>query len=268
MAKDVVRDPIYQQINDLLRETIRNGTIKTGDQFLTERQISEQFGVSRATANKALSNLVSEGILEFRKGVGTFVRGGALGYDLRSLVSFTNKAKAAGKVPSTHLIELSVTLAKNIPDMDIPAVLQVGADEVVYSIERVRLADAVPVILERRYVVTRFCPYLSAPDLEGSLYALWTERYRLEISGADQTIRVVGLGAREAEILGVKRGTAAFAVVSTGYLSGGTPLWCERTLFRGDAYEFHNRLGPLQSARPAAGTLLDTTDKERRKEDE
>ena len=30
-----------------------------------------------------------------------------------------------------------------------------------------------------------------------------------------------------------------------------------RTVFRGDAYEFQNRLGPIQTARPAAGTLLD-----------
>jgi DNA-binding GntR family transcriptional regulator len=55
-----------------LRELLRG----LGERLLTERQICERFGVSRATANKALSNLVSEGVLEFRKGVGTFVREG------------------------------------------------------------------------------------------------------------------------------------------------------------------------------------------------
>ncbi len=76
-------------------------TFKT--QFLTERQICERFDVSRATANKALSNLVVEGVLEFKKGVGTFVRGGVLDYDLRALVSFTDKASVAGKRPTTRL---------------------------------------------------------------------------------------------------------------------------------------------------------------------
>ena len=55
----------------------------------------------------------------------------------------------------------------------------------------------------------------------------------------------------------MRSGAAGFLVMSTGYLSGGVPLWWERTLFRGDAYEFNNRLGPVQTARPAAGTLLD-----------
>jgi DNA-binding GntR family transcriptional regulator len=100
----LVREPIYQQLNQALRERIRSGEFGVGDQFLTERQIGDQFNVSRATANKALSNLVSEGVLEFRKGVGTFLRGGILDYDLRSLVSFTEKARAAGMVPATRVL--------------------------------------------------------------------------------------------------------------------------------------------------------------------
>jgi DNA-binding GntR family transcriptional regulator len=74
MARRLVRDPIYQQLNQALRDMLRNKEFQVGEKFPTERQICEQFGVSRATANKALSNLVAEGVLEFRKGVGTFVR--------------------------------------------------------------------------------------------------------------------------------------------------------------------------------------------------
>lgn len=76
MPTRLVRSPIYQQLNQLLRDLIREGEFKSNEQFLTERQICDRFNVSRATANKALSNLVAEGVLEFRKGVGTFVRGG------------------------------------------------------------------------------------------------------------------------------------------------------------------------------------------------
>jgi GntR family transcriptional regulator len=113
------------------------------------------------------------------------------------------------------------------------------------------------VILEHRYIVARFCPDLSAADLEGSLYALWTDKYGLDIVGADQTIRAVPIRDREARLLGVRSGVAGLLVISTGYLSGDVPLWWEQTLYRGDAYEFHNRLGPIRTARPAAGTLRD-----------
>jgi DNA-binding transcriptional regulator YhcF (GntR family) len=74
LAQDPLsREPIYQQLNRILRELI-GGDFQIGDQFLTERKICQQYQVSRATANKALSNLVSEGLLEFKKGIGTFVR--------------------------------------------------------------------------------------------------------------------------------------------------------------------------------------------------
>src|SRR6478672_10049530 len=101
----LVKEPIYQQLNCQLRTLITSGEYADGSQFLTERQICERFGISRATANKALSNLVSEGLLEFRKGIGTFVRGRALDYNLKALVSFTDKAVAAGKRPTTEVLQ-------------------------------------------------------------------------------------------------------------------------------------------------------------------
>ncbi len=256
MQSRLVKDPIYQQLNQVLRDLIRSGEFKVGDQFLTERHICERFGVSRTTANKALSNLVAEGVLEFKKGIGTFVRGGVLDYDLRSLVSFTEKALAAGKKPSTHVLHLEMMPAKEISP-EVMEKLRIRPDEPVYYVERLRLANETPVILERRHVVARYCPGLSAAELEGSLYALWTDKYKLDITGADQTIRAMPIRGQDAKLLNVRTGAAGLLVMSVGYLSGGVPLWWERTLYRGDAYEFRNRLGPVQTARPAAGALLD-----------
>ena len=248
-----MRDPMYLQLNELLRQLIRAGEFAAGDQFLTERQIAERFKVSRITANKALSNLVAGGILEFRKGVGTFVQARAVDYDLRSLVSFSEKAQAAGKRPSTSVLMLrDATAGEAEPPSDMR---WVPGGEPAYYLERLRRADDTPLILERRWVIARYCPDLEEAMLEGSLYALWTDRYRLDIGGADQVIRAVSIGSRDAKLLEVRPGAAALLVLSVGYLGGGTPLWFERTLYRGDAYEFVNRLGPLVMSRPAQGLL-------------
>ncbi|HAK47450.1 MAG TPA: phosphonate metabolism transcriptional regulator PhnF, partial [Spirochaeta sp.] len=56
------KDPIYQQLNNELRELLTDDQFKVGDKFLTERMICDRYDVSRTTANKALSNLVSEGL--------------------------------------------------------------------------------------------------------------------------------------------------------------------------------------------------------------
>jgi len=250
----IVKAPIYQQLHAALRSLLGSGDFKSGARFLTERQVSQRFEVSRATANKALSNLVSEGLLEFKKGVGTFVNGGILDYDLRSLVSFTGKAASAGKRPSTRVLAFDRIPASRAP-RGVAAGLKVQDADELYVVERLRLADGVPVILERRHIVTALCPGLKRRDLSGSLYALWTGRYRLEIVGADQTIRAAGLSGPEARLLGVPDGAAGLVVRSVGRLPD-RPLWWERTIYRGDAYAFRNQLGPVRTARPASGEFV------------
>jgi GntR family transcriptional regulator len=222
---------MYQQLNDELRRRLRD--FQAGDRFYTEREIAKLFAVSRATANKALASLVSAGLLEFRKGLGTFVRGGVLDVDLRALVSFTDRARAAGKRPSTRVLRLE-TLPGGLVRM-----------------ERLRLVDQVPVILERRDVHSVRCPGLEKKDLTGSLYALWTESYGLKLGAAEQLIRAVAIDGPDARLLEVPAGSAGLLVSAAGTLAGGEPLWTERTLYRGDAYEFRNRLGAA-----AVGSLI------------
>lgn len=229
---------MYQQLNQELRRLLRSGPFAQGDRFLTEREVSARFKVSRATSNKALSTLVAEGLLEFRKGVGTFVRGETLDVDLRSLVSFSDRARAAGKVPSTRVLRVETLPGPRV------------------RMERLRLIDGLPVILERREVMAGPCPDLAQRDLTGSLYALWIEAYGLKLEGADQAIRAVEIEAADARLLDVPPRSAGLLVTATGYVEGGAPLWTERTLYRGDAYEFRNRLGGLRAARPAVGNLI------------
>ena len=68
------KEPLYLQINRNLKKLIIDDNYAIGDKFLTERAICQNFEVSRATANKALSSLVSENILEFKRGIGTFIK--------------------------------------------------------------------------------------------------------------------------------------------------------------------------------------------------
>ncbi len=212
------------------------------------------FQVSRATANKSLASLVSEGFLEFRKGLGTFVRRDVIDYDVRSLVSFTEKARAAGKKPSTELLTFGQRVAAGV-DESVRSALRLDDDALVWELERIRLADGVPVILEHRYVVHRQCPKLTKSQAESSLYRVWTESHGLKIAGANEVIRAVLLTMTESQRLQITARSPALEVVSVGFLEDDSLLWWERTLYRGDQYEFHSRLGPIQSATPARGRL-------------
>lgn len=253
MPGPLQRDPIYQQLNDRLQAALVEG-FDVGDRFLTERQISESFGVSRATANKALAGLVSQGQLEFRRGVGTFVRQAAINYNLRSLVSFTDQAKVAGKRPSTELLRFEL-LPVGAGPKEIRETLGLSPTGRLRELVRLRLADGEPVIHEHRYVAHRLCPKLTKQQACGSLYEAWTSRHGLEVSGAEETIRAVGLDEAIAGALRVAPQTPALQVCAIGYADEERPLWWELTHYVGDLYEFQSRLGPVRGSSPARGVL-------------
>ena len=235
-VKRLVRAPMYQQMNEILRALLKAGEFAEGDRFLTERQIAERFQVSRPTANKVLAGMVSEGLLEFRKGVGTFICPPPLNYDIQTLVSFTQKVIDAGKTPATRVLEFKRIKASEA-EAEVAAKLQVWNQEL-FAITRLRLADRVPVILERRWVSADIFTGLTRKELQGSFYDLCREKYGLKIAESDQTIRAVALKGQNAKILKMRSGSPALLVSAVGY-SGPTAAWWEKTLYRGDAYEFH-----------------------------
>lgn len=239
--KKLVREPIYKQLNDRLRKLIAQGKFQPGQQFLTEREIALQFEVSRATANKALTSLVTEGLLDFRKGVGTFISSPPIENDLRRLVSFTEKCLQAGKNPTTKVVTAEFIETAELP-AGLAKTLEVRKGGAFY-LERIRLADEEPIIWEKRYLAARLCPKLLEKNLAGSLYQVLYEEYNITFGGAEQTLRAIALDEEEADRLSMERGSVGLLVEGFGYdAPGKRPLWKERTLYRGDRYEFHNRI--------------------------
>lgn len=264
MVRETVRDPIYKQVTEALFE-LTFAEFAIGEQFLTERQISERFGISRTTANKALSNLVVDGVLEFRKGVGTFVRPPRPSVNLRRLVSFTAKARSAGLRPQTlvrSFRRVRAAAVRLLPATEMMTILELDRDATVYEMERLRSVNGERVICERRALREDLCPDLDRKGAAGSLYSEFHDRYGLALDGVAQRIRARALRPAEAGLLEVEPGTAVLELTGVGYLTDGTPLWYEQTLYRGDAYEFVNRLrvsgdehqSTLEARRPAGSS--------------
>ncbi len=244
MARAAVSGPVYKQVIVSLEKLART-EFSVGEQFLTERQVSERYAISRPTANKALTSLVADGILEFRKGVGTFVRPPKPNVNLRELVSFTQKARAAGLTPTTWVGHFSTRITEAVtilPVADVAAALGVPSAATVYQMERFRSLDGDPCIFERRVLREDLCPELTAGECAGSLYSLFAGRYELELDGVAQRIRARNASATEASALGCAAGDAVLELTGVGHLAGGEPLWYEQTLYRGDRYEFVNQL--------------------------
>jgi len=240
------KEPIYQQLNRALRQLISSDKYQKNDKFITERMICEIYEVSRATANKSLSSLVSEGLLSFKKGVGTFVRSKPAGGRLFALTSFTENTKSAGKTPGSKILRFERLTAGGL-DSVVAEKLEVGRNDEVYLIERLRAADGVPMILEQRFIVAKYCPDLFEKHLKGSLHEIFTKNYNLDVYGTDETIQAVVLSDEEASLLLVNPGRAGFLVTTIGYIGDRTPLWWDKSLYKPDAFEYRCQICPNDS---------------------
>lgn len=71
------RAPIYRQIADQIRQDVVEGTLREDEQVMSTTQYATNFRINPATAAKAFTELIDEGVLYQKRGLGTFVRPGA-----------------------------------------------------------------------------------------------------------------------------------------------------------------------------------------------
>jgi len=240
----LVKDPLYIQLSAILRELINSRQYSIGDQFLTERMISDQFDVSRVTANKALSKLVDEGTLELRKGLGTFVCDEPKHFPTSHLVSFTHKMLASGRKPATRVLQFKKAKTGEVSE-EVSKNLNLDPTEKIYYMKRLRLSDDIPLILESHYLRERFCPGLRKGDLNGSLFDIMTKKFKLNIAGVDETILSTLIHGENSKYLNLQDGAPGFFMYVIGYNDTKVPVWIANVIFRGDAFELHNRRGPI-----------------------
>ncbi|MEV3986580.1 GntR family transcriptional regulator [Nonomuraea sp. NPDC049758] len=65
--------PLFKQLADALRQKIRAGALAPGDKLQSLHRMAAEYGVGVATVEDALAELRGEGLIESRKGVGSFV---------------------------------------------------------------------------------------------------------------------------------------------------------------------------------------------------
>ncbi len=251
----IVKEPIYQQLIKILRNLIQSEQYEIGDKFLTENEISIRYEISKNTVNKAVTSLIGEGLLEFRKGLGTFIKFKNSQYDLHSLISFTKMAESIGKTASTKVLEFKKIKGFEV-DREVKTALQLEDNSYVYFMKRLRLLNGKPSILEFRYVNALLSPGLRKSDVTRSIIAMWMEKYDLKLAGADQTLRAVLLNDENAELLEEKSGDPAIQRESTGFAEGEKPLWYERTIFCGKDYVFRFRVESLNVAHTAKSVFV------------
>jgi GntR family transcriptional regulator len=231
------RIPLYQQLRRALRDAIDRKLLAPGDPLPAERDLAEEFAISRITVRKALDGLVTEGLLTRRHGAGTFIAG-RVEKSFSKLSSFSEDMAARGRRPHSRWLRRSD--GSVTPEEALTMGLSPGTR--VYRFHRIRFADEAPMALEY-CTVPAFC-LPSAEAVEDSLYVA-LERTGYRPKRALQRLRAVLFTAEQARLLEADERDAGLLVERRGFLADGRAVEFSQSYYRGDTYDFVAELSDL-----------------------
>jgi GntR family transcriptional regulator len=219
----------YQEIERWLRRRVRRSA--PGDPLPSESELAARYRVSRMTARQAMQNLAAEGLVQRRRGAGTFVAPRPIHRHEGALMSFTEDMRQRGMKASSRLLQARLRAATTA---DVHALRLPGAARVV-AISRLRLADGVPMAIEHAALPAE-CAGVLADDLEtGSLHESLVARGRVP-SVSRSWIRARLATAVESRLLEIPRRSALLVERRIIYDTDELPLEHTQTAYNADTY--------------------------------
>jgi GntR family transcriptional regulator len=225
MAKPLRRD-LRAAIHYRLRQFA--GARQPGEPIQSERDLCGMFAVSRTTVRAAIGRLVAEGVLERHQGLGTFVAEPKVQQRLVTLHSFSSGVARAGSRPGARLLRRAVVGASR----EVAADLAIDEGEPVIYLERLRLVDDRPLLLNHSYFRRDLDVLLTADVEHQSVWDLIETAHVITISRAEQTIEMATLGPNEAKLLGEEPGAAAFHLHTVTFDAADRPVERVHSVYR------------------------------------
>jgi GntR family transcriptional regulator len=237
--------PLHHQVYLDLTAALNAEEWRAGDRLPPERELAERYGCSLITVRHALTELAREGRIERTRGRGTTVLAQRMDRDFAGSLSFAQEMQRRGMLAATRTITAREEPAREAA----AAALGVGLGVPLVFLERLRLADEEPLLLERVWLPANRFPGLLSVDLERqSLYDVLAERYGAMVVRAREAIEPVLLGAREAALLARRPRTPALIVEGIAYTAGGEPVELARTFVRSDRTRYYIERSVLRAS--------------------
>src|SRR5690625_1490006 len=101
-------EPLYHQLKRIIEKKIESGEWGPGDKISSEHELKNKYKISRNTVQKALDELVQEGVLERKQGRGTFVSKPRIKQSLTSFYSFSKVMEKQNMNPRDVVLSIEV----------------------------------------------------------------------------------------------------------------------------------------------------------------
>ncbi len=229
----------YEAIARKLRKDIQQGRYTPGEQLALEKEMCQQYGVSRITIKRAVDELVKQGLVVKRRGSGTFVKS-LKDEDVKEL-SMANQfsgfaATFKGRKVASKILKFEIIH----PATEVAAKLQLTTDDFVYDIVRVRILDEQPVVIEYTQMPIQLITGLKRQTLENSIYGYIEGELGYKIQSAHRTVRAVMPTPLEREQLQIEGQIPLLEVTQVAFLDDGRPFEYSIAHHRGDRSNFRS----------------------------
>jgi GntR family transcriptional regulator len=207
--------PAYKRIQNSIRKRIEADELTPGDAVASERELAKAHKVSLMTARHALAGLEREGVVERRRGAGTFVAPPKIHFN--KLMSYTEHMSSRGLTPRSRVL-----LSKLIGDeQEVAARLGLPAASRMVKIERLRLTGEEPFALETCYLPEEFSALVTAPLGRGSLFGTLEHDFGVDLAYADEEVDATAAAVNIAELLALPRGAPVLRIRQVIYSTKG-----------------------------------------------
>ena len=235
MSTDKYSPPKYYQIRRKIVGSIQRGDLLPGAPVASENEIIERYGVSNTTARKVLHEMEKEGWVTRVKGKGTFVRDFPVVRAINRIFGFTRNMIEAGRKPTTKLIGFHLREGDHSQTINGRRFTMRGP---FCEIDRLRLADGIPMMKETRYLSLSLCPDIQRRDLEQSLYEVFDKHYGIHLTEINQMLSAIVLEGEWLKVFQVDRPIPAFRVEGASFCGKEMIVEMENAVYRGDMYRF------------------------------
>ena len=240
--------PYYLQLIDVIKEKIASKEWPEGSQIPGEQDLCEIYSVSRTVVRQALRELDLEGIIDRRKGKGTFVAKPKISEGLvQNLTGFYQDMTERGLKPITQVL-----LHEIIPASEkVAAQLAIAPGSQVIHLRRLRFINDEPIQLVTSYLPYDVCPQVAEVDFTNrSLYEYLEKECGFTLGRARRSIEAVAAKDAEARLLQIERGTPLLMLTSVSYTTDGIAIEYFHALHRGDRSRFDVDLVLAHASQP------------------
>jgi GntR family transcriptional regulator len=228
--------PAYRRIQYALRKRIEAGELQPGDAVPSERELARNNEVSLMTARHALAELEHEGLVDRRRGAGTFVALPKIHFN--RLASFTEQMASRGLPARSRILCLSIIEG----EQEAAARLALPPQSRLVKLERLRQSGEQPFAVESCYLpAEEFAGLLSLPLERRSLFATLEREYGIELLYSDEEVDATPASARIAELLGIHAGAPVLRIRQVLYSTGGKATVYVIGFYRSDRHTLQIR---------------------------